>query len=291
MDDRAAIRELEDVLNVMLARPRRLPTQTLRHLEQHVDDLQAGLAEFLANAIDTLEDYEYEILFAPVFTPSPEEQLEITEALSRSRIAPGAVGRLAARLAASVTRCPLVLPSGATADLRVGDMLIERFVSLLRLEAAPEKDIVEAVRELMPPDLTVAALASLRRRGMSPRHHEWYTRFLAFAVDRHAFDRDAIELLAEFLAGRSALDSAALLGALDSLLAATRDASSFAQKGRMYWSSDVAEHHQFRGQGAVDGMDVERREREVRALELLRSDLEAFASVYDSLETGAGAEA
>ena len=80
----------------------------------------------------------------------------------------------------------------------------------------------------------------------------------------------------DLVPGQTALDRQSLIQSVESLLRATAEAGSFAQKGRMYWSSDVAEHHQFWGQGAVDQEQVEKAAREVRILEVLKQDLEVF---------------
>ena len=50
----------------------------------------------------------------------------------------------------------------------------------------------------------------------------------------------------------------------------------------MYWSSDVAEHHQFRCQGIVDRAQVEKNMQDVRILESLKVELEAFGDILEA---------
>lgn len=273
---------IREVLLDVLSRPRSLRQQTLRHLEDHVEGGEEDLRRFLATAARELEDYEVEILFAPVFTPTPQEQIEVGEPLARHRPARATVEAIIDELRRTVTTCQIALPGGGTAPLAVHEVLIDRYVTLLRLDAAPELEVVDSLRETLPGELVPLTLALLRRKGITRRHQQWAARFLEFARGRHAIDRELVELLLDFLASRGSLDHADMEQGLDSLLRATMEAGTFAQRGRMYWSSEVAEHHQFRGQGRVDDEQIDRAAREIRILETLRADMEAFADVHGS---------
>ena len=281
--------ELQNVIADMLRSPRVLKNQTLRHLEEELGHLEekpdpgeVELPEFLRRAAGELEDYRLEIIFGPVFTPSFEEQVEVAEALTRHRPTPAEVDAIVAGLAASLQSCPIVLPEGGTASLTLHEVLLERFVKLLNLESAPDPDIADLVRQAVPGKLVPRVLTLMRRRGISMRHHKWLAGFLGFVFSRRGLDWRSLVTLTDFLASQKSLERDSLLKALDSSIRASADTGSFHQRGRMYWSSDVAEHHQFRGQGIVDRAQVEKNMQDVRILESLKVELEAFGDILEA---------
>jgi hypothetical protein len=50
--------QLEDLIEQMLQRPRSLKSQTMRHLDEHVESRESGLGDFLLQAALELEDYQ-----------------------------------------------------------------------------------------------------------------------------------------------------------------------------------------------------------------------------------------
>ena len=270
--------KLKGTIATMLHRPRELKPQTQRHLYDHVDGQDADFPDFFARAAQELEDYQIEILFAPIFTPDFNEQLEVTECLTDYFPTPDETVDLIGELTASVASCPIVLPDGSTAPLGLHEVLIERFVKLLCFDRVPDQKVTDTTLQNLSEDSGKLALTLMRRTGMTPAHQEWLAHFLVFVSDRHPLEREMLEALVDFLASQNKLDHEGLSKSLDGLLRATVDAGNFAQQGRRYWSSDVAEHHQFRGQGIIDEKQVEDAKREARILELLTTDLESFAA-------------
>ena len=270
--------KLKNTLATILSRSRPLKPQTQRHLYDHVDGQEANFPDFFARAARELEDYQFEILFAPMFTPGFNEQLEVTECLTNYRPDQGETVDLIIELTATIDSAPVVLPDGSTAPLLLHEVLIERFVKLLCFERTPSQEVTETIIGGLSEESAKLTLTLMRRTGMTPDHQEWLTQFLIFASDRHPLERDVLEALVDFLSSQDKLDHESLSKNLDGLLRATIEAGNFAQQGRRYWSSDVAEHHQFRGQGIVDAKQVEEAKREFRVLELLTEDLKSFAS-------------
>jgi len=72
------------------------------------------------------------------------------------------------------------------------------------------------------------------------------------------------------------LEHAALLAAALNLVRAAKAAADYVQAGRMYWSPDVAQHHQNRGEGRVDEVLVQQRRDELSAMETIAAALETF---------------
>src|SRR6476661_4521545 len=73
---------LVDRLAGLLARPRVLAPQTERQLAQHLAEHKStSLASFLLGASSILEEYELDVVFAPVFTPTLDERAELADLL------------------------------------------------------------------------------------------------------------------------------------------------------------------------------------------------------------------
>jgi hypothetical protein len=278
MNQQLASEELRELLAATLRRPRVLKHQTLRHLEERVES-ESDLSDFLKNAAAELEDYQLEITFAPVFTPTFDEQVEVADVLTRFQPSTDEVNDIVKELTDSVDSCPITLPAGGTASLTLHEVLIERYVRMLHLDAAPAPEHVDMIREALSGDLVDTALTLMRQSRFTPEHQDWFARFLLFAADRHGLDQATLQMAADFLGHQTSLKHEDLMESFASLLRATIEAGSYAQKGRMYWSSDVAEHHQFRGQGVVDRKQVERTRQDVRVLEILKEDLESFGEL------------
>jgi hypothetical protein len=275
----AAPDALKAAIAAQLTRSRELKGQTWRHLAEHLETGEAGLREFLRCAAATLEEYRLEILFAPLFTPDAREQAEVAGPLRFEQPTVSRVAGLVGDLAAGLESCPVLLPGGEVASLTLHEVLIERHVRLLRLERAPRAELVRIVTESLPEDRALVALSHMRRKGFTREHQRWFARFIEFLASRRSVTDGLLEATADFLASQRSLAHIDLAENLASLMRATVAAGAFAQKGRMYWSSDVAEHHQFRGQGAIDAQEVEKRVREVRTLETLSAELESFSAI------------
>ena len=279
---------LAEAIASMLRRPRALKPQALRHIDEHLAGRDERIEDFLCRAPRELEDFEVEIIFAPLFTPTFEEQLEFADALKRVRPSEEQGEEIAARVLRLVERNverhgeqhggqgAVVLPSGETAPLALHEVLVARFVRLLHLQRAPLPQVASAIERCLSAEVAQAALTLLRVKAVGAEHQAWLIGFLDFLSDRRPLDRHTIEVLLDFLAAQASLDEEQVWKGFTALLRAAEDAGSFVQKGRMYWSSDVAEHHQFRGQGTVDSAELSRRMDEFRVVEGLHRDLKAY---------------
>ena len=72
---------LKSRLASLLSRPRSLKPQTERQLGQHMAEHSLSTPGFLLCACHVLEEYELDILFGPMFTPTLDERAELSDLL------------------------------------------------------------------------------------------------------------------------------------------------------------------------------------------------------------------
>ena len=261
----------------LLRRPRPMKPQTERQLAAHLAEHgTSNFASFLLCAAEVLEEYELDILFGPLFTPGLDERAEVADLLYHWRPTEEQLGSLVATLSREVPRAVVKLPDGSETPLTLHQVMIERFVGLLRLQHAAEPTTAAALRETLPAELWPVGIALLCERGMSPRHQKFLVAFINHVAGRRAVSRELLETAADFVAGQPVLDYPAVLAAAEALLRATEGSAAYASGGHAYWSPDVAQHHQYRGQGRVDKGVVERRHAEVGRVAALVEDLRTF---------------
>jgi hypothetical protein len=275
---------LQSRLAALLRRPRPLKPQTERQLAAHLaEHPSATLASFLLGAADLLEDHELDILFGPLFTPTLDDRAAVADLLYHWRPTPPQLARLVPDLASDVGFAQVILPDGARAELLLHEVMIERFVRLLRLDAAADGATAAALREALPPDLWPVGVALLCERGMTPAHQKWFAAFVNHLASHRreaggdAISRGLLETVVDFITAQRVLDRAALLPAAEALMRAAQGTAAYVDGGHAYWSPDVAQHHQYRGQGRVDQAQLQQRHDEVDRVATLVEDLKSFA--------------
>ncbi len=271
-------KELKATIIDLLTRSKPLKPQTERQLSRYMTEHSAELHVFLRDAAKDLEEHEIEILFGPQFTPDAQDQADVSQTLNHWRPTSKEITQLVCDICKELPFTTVQLPGDVAAKLTLHEVMVERFVRLLHLERAPEPHVSAAIRDALPCDLWPFAMAMLRQRGFTPPRQEWFTQFVCYMASRHSVTRAQLADASEFIADQPSLDSVALVSAVHALVRAARDSVSFAQKGRTYWSPDVAQHHHYRGEGQVDEDLVQNRREEEKRLQVIADDLEAFVS-------------
>src|SRR5437899_1496101 len=243
--------QLTDRLAALLRRPRPLPPQAERQLAQHLAEHRAtSMTSFLLAAAGLLEEYELDIVFAPVFTPTLDERAELADLLFHWRPSEQQLREIVPELCERVGHALVLLPDGTQAKLTLHEVMIERYVRLLRLDAAADATTAAALRDALPAELWPAGVALLCERGMTPEHQKWFAAFVNHQSSRRKTSHELLESVAQFIASQPAagLRTPALLTAAEALMRATQSTTAFAAAGHAYWSGDVAQHHHYRGQ-------------------------------------------
>lgn len=271
---------LKKELRAALAQPRVLKPQTERHLHEYLDEEAESYQEFFDAAATRLEDYQIEMLFGPVYTPTMAEQARFSDLVTDETPAAAAIAGAVEELADESLRTEISLPDGTTATLPLHLVTIERYVKLLRLTHAPTGETAAALRAAAPEGLTGHVLALARHRAFATAERQaWLAEFLASVAPRRPLGEADLDTLAGLMASQRDLRPEAVVAAVRDSLRSAQTSLNQARQGHQYLSSDVAEHHQFRGQGTVDPVRVQAKSREVKLLEQLEADLQQFLGV------------
>ena len=260
----------------ILRRPRLMKAQTQRQLTRHLEEHNCSLAAFLLCAASALEEYELDIAFGPLFTPTLDERAEVADLLFHWRPTTEQVAQLARDLCQDVPHVLVRMADDATAQLTLHEVMTERFVRLLRLDAGPEPAVAAALRDALPAELWPIAVALLCERGMTPVHQHWFADFVNHMASRHPMTRGLLETAADFVSRQQSLDRDVLLTAAEALMRATEGTAAYAASGHAYWSPDVAQHPHYRGQGHVDQERVARGQEELSHVAAMVEDLKSF---------------
>ena len=158
----------------------------------------------------------------------------------------------------------------------IHEVMIERYVKLLNLQRAPAPNIVAMLQEALPDELWPTAAALLRQRGFTTKHQAWYAHFVRHLTGEHKVGRGMAITLADFITDQSDLDTLSLLTSAAKLIRAAESSASYAESGHSSWSPDVAQHHQFRGQGQLDQDLIQQRKDEVIWLNTIEKSLQTY---------------
>src|SRR5690554_558462 len=107
--------------------------QTERQLAGHLSEHRCDVHAFLLCASQVLEEYELEIVFGPIFTPTLEDRAEFADLLFHWRPSSEQLGSIVSEVTRRTPHAVVRLPDGFDAKLTLHEVLIERFVRLLRL--------------------------------------------------------------------------------------------------------------------------------------------------------------
>jgi hypothetical protein len=273
--------QLKTRLETMLRRPRPLKPQSERQLQQYLAEHNSSLPQLLLCAADILEEYELDIVFGPLFTPDLDDRIELADLLLHWKPTSAQIAQLVPELCARIPHVPVRLPDGTEAQLSLHPVMVERFVRLLRLDSAANSALARTVTDSLPPQLAPIAVALMCETGMIPPKQHWFAMFVQHLAARgpQSLSRGLLETVAEFIASQAKLDREQLLASARALRVATESTAVHASSGHAYWSPDVAQHHQYRGQGHVDVERAERNQAELERVNAMVDELEKFEYV------------
>jgi hypothetical protein len=269
--------QLKSRVASLLRRPRVMKPQTERQLTPYLaEHSSSSVPAFLLCAAEVLEDFELDIVFGPIFTPTLDERAELADLLFHWTPSTEQLTQLVKDLSSEVQHAIVRLPDGTEAKLSLHEVMIERFVRLLRLENGPAPARAAALRDALPSELWPVAVALMCERGMTAEHHRWFAAFVNHMASHRDVTRQMLQTAAEFVAGQKSLDRATLLAAAEALSRATEGTAAYASGGHTYWSPDVAQHHHYRGEGKVDQQRVDDSHAEAQRVAALVEDLKTF---------------
>ena len=266
-----------DAVATELERPRPLLKQVVDHLASHYSVSRDELGAFLAEQLGALEDYEIDLLFSPLFTPSLAEQAAFSELLDRQTLPAGEWPALIRRLADRPAVAHLRTEDGAAHAIRLREVSLERFVTRLNLDVVIPDPLGKLLHSLPPPE-DRALLKALARRivwNKEPRRAVLF-RYLLAATSEHFYQRDDLLALLKLMETYQPKDAADLLARIPHWQEVLKQEIVSAASPKPFFAARVQElHGGGRDQRHQDNSAISGKQRELDFLARLQSVLAA----------------
>jgi hypothetical protein len=260
-----------DAIASELERPRALLKQVVDHLASHYSVSRDELGAFFTDQLGALEDYEIDLLFSPVFTPSLSDQAAFSELLDQETLPATEWPALVRLLADRPTVTRLVTEDNATHAIRLREVSIERYVTRLNLDVVIPDPLGKLLHSLPPPG-DRALLKALARRivwNKEPRR-EILFRYLLASTSEDFYRRD------DLLALLKLKDAADLLGRIPHWQEVLKAEITSAASPKPFFAARVQElHGGGRDQRHQDNTLISGKQRELEFLGRLQGVLAA----------------
>jgi hypothetical protein len=233
-----------DVLARELARPRPLLKQVTDHLCSHYSLARDELVRFLTDELARLEDYEVDLIFSPMFTPTLEDQAAFSDLLETATLPAIACPELIDRLAALPVIGRVIVEDGQEVPVKLRPVVIARFVNRLNLDVAVPAVLAKLLNSL-PPAGDRALLKALARRPIwqaEPRR-EILFRFLVATTSGDAYHRDDLVALLKLMETYQPRDAAEVLARLPHWREVKRKEIATANTPKPFFSERIQEMH------------------------------------------------
>lgn len=195
--DTPRVLNLLELLASELERPRPVTSQVVNHLIATHGVDRARVTEFLGERMQSLEDFEFELVLAPLFTPTLRDQAPFAELLGCDAVAREVWPDLIRHLAARPTVAQLLTPEGHTVRVPLRPVVLERYVHLLRLDGTIARPLFEQIQTRVP-EADRPLLKAIARRAIwaEPGRAHILPQWLDAAADTEPFPvSDAVALL------------------------------------------------------------------------------------------------
>jgi hypothetical protein len=262
-----------------LTRRRELPIQVKRHLGSVHGVAVDEIGPFLQDRLSQLEEFETEQIFGPMFSPTLEDRAAYAEDLTQVTVSETDLNSWVQRLSAAGLQCPIEVPGEADFSLSLDELLVGRYVRLLRLTEAPPAEIVARVARAIPADDRPLALALLRDAAwQSEVKRAWLGDYLdAVQQHRHGFSLLKFDFLTDLVRDAPAPDTAHLLTLTENVLSEKRSNFNVGGSSKPFFSRHIEEWHgHARDQRQVSEDEVEQKQQVIAMLTDLVADLKVL---------------
>ncbi len=270
--------EIEQRLLHDLTRRRELPPQVKRHLISVHGIAEDMIGRFFREQLNQLEDYEREQMFAPLFTPTLEDRAAYAELLQKHSINEAEVEAAIQGLVRQGLHCPIDVPGEGDFALPLEEVLITRYVRLLRLTAAPPAEVIERLVRAIPGDDCGLALAQLRDPAWrTPAKYAWLASYLDVVQARQGFSLLKFDFLTDLVRDTTEVNTAHVLAMTEHVLGEKRNNFSVGGSAKPFFSRHIEEWHgHSRDHRQFDADEVEQKQRALAMLSDLVADLQTL---------------
>jgi hypothetical protein len=266
-----------DAVAAELERPRALLKQVVDHLASHYSVSRDELGAFFTSQLDALEDYEIDLLFSPLFTPTLAEQAAFSELLDRQTLPASEWSVLVRKLGDRPTVTRLTTEDGTTHAIRLREVSIGRFVTRLNLDVIIPDPLGKLLHSL-PPAEDRALLKALARRivwNKEPRRAVLF-RYLLASTSEDFYSRADLLVLLKLMETYQPKDADDLLARIPHWQEVLKTEMLSAASPKPFFAARVQElHGGGRDQRHQDDSAISLKQRELEFLGRLQGVLNA----------------
>lgn len=233
-----------DAVAAELERPRALLKQVVDHLASHYSVSRDELGAFFTSQLDALEDYEVDLLFSPLFTPTLTDQSLFSDLLDRQTLPASAWPVLVRKLIDRPTVAHLTTEDGITHGIKLREVSLERFVTRLNLDVVIPDPLGKLLHSL-PPAEDRALLKALARRivwNKEPRRAVLF-RYLLAATSEGFYRREDLLVLLKLMETYQPKDAADLLARIPHWQEVMKNEMLSAASPKPFFAARVQELH------------------------------------------------
>jgi len=206
-----------------------------------IDHNEVGV--FLADKLQSLEDYEVDLVLSPLFTPKLSDQAIFADLLGRDSIPRIQWPDLIQELVGRPTRAELLTPDGRAHSVILREVTLERYVHRLRLEGSISSVIFDRIRSLPAEDQPLLQAIARRAVWENGDLRNVLDKYLVIASDRGKYSlADAVALL-DLVEGRKPAGLPDLLARIPGWKEALRQQIEVGSRSKPFFHGNIEEMH------------------------------------------------
>ncbi|MCS6266415.1 MAG: hypothetical protein H2174_02505 [Vampirovibrio sp.] len=149
-----------------LSLPRPLSPQVSNALADNYTVSESEYEVFFAEKLNTLDDYEIDLVFSPQFTPKPADYDAACAVLGTQQLIASEFTALLVAVLNELPAVQMILPSGATVGLPLHEVMVQRFLKLLFLTESVPAVLSETLQTCTFPAAILARLTYCVRQSI-----------------------------------------------------------------------------------------------------------------------------
>lgn len=183
-----------------LSRERVISPQVLEYISGHYHVGEADLADFFANRIPELEEYELDLIFSPLFTPTFEDKAGYAPILEAEALDAQEIRQTVQMLVEKPVYGHFLTPRRENIPMVLKDVMIERFVGRLSLDKPIHPDVYAAIEAAVPENSRPQVVTLARNSVWQDLwRQEMFKAFLTVFHKRHNFALEKVSYLTDFV--------------------------------------------------------------------------------------------
>jgi hypothetical protein len=260
-----------------LTKVRPLSGQVMHYIHAHYLVPHDELPRFFAEEMPRLEEYEMDLIFSPMFTPTLDEQAVFSPLVDEETITDEELEVIIQSLTQQqLTASFLLLDEKTVLTMTLPEVNIRRYVRLMNLTTPPTRTVAELIEETIPSEEQHRVKALVRNAlWRNPLQEEMLMAYLKTMARRNNFALQKFEYFVRFVRSHSTVDIYRLSELLPQTVETTRgELRNLEMGGKRFMDSHIEWlHGGVKDKRDVDDARLEAKQVELKLYEELESDV------------------